>query len=89
MSAFGTADVRARPRHVRFQGQSGLGEQTAISEEAILTLGNTGVTKIGVVERGKLQRDEALEDQKDCRSKLIECRVGQGVARNHEQEAQS
>jgi len=34
-------------------------------------VGNTGVTKVGVVERGKLQRDEAPENQKDCRSKLF------------------
>ena len=40
-------------------------------------MGNTGVTKIGVVERGKLQR-EALEDQKDCRSKLFKVQGGAG-----------
>jgi hypothetical protein len=43
-----------------------------------LTVGNTGVTKVGVVERGKLQRDEAREDQKDCRNKLFSVQGGAG-----------
>jgi hypothetical protein len=37
------------------------------------------VTKIGVVERGKLQRGEALEEQKDCGSKLFPVRQRLGV----------
>jgi hypothetical protein len=36
------------------------------------------VTKIGVVERGKLQRGEALEEQKDCGSKLFKVQGGVG-----------
>jgi hypothetical protein len=36
------------------------------------------VTKIGVVARGKLQRDEAREDQKDCRSKIFKVQGGAG-----------
>jgi hypothetical protein len=43
-----------------------------------LTVGNTGVTDIGVVERGKLQRGEALEEQKDCGSKLFKVQGGAG-----------
>ena len=41
-------------------------------------LGNTGVTQMGVVERGMLQRDEAREDQKDRRSKLFKMQGGAG-----------
>ena len=41
-------------------------------------MGNTRVTKVGVVERGKLQRCEALEDQKDCGSKLFKVQGGAG-----------
>jgi len=41
-------------------------------------VGNTRVTKVGVVERGKLQRCEALEDQKDCGSKLFKVQGGAG-----------
>ena len=44
-------------------------------------MGNTGVTKIGVVECGKLQRDEAREAQKDCRSKLFRVQGGAGVGK--------
>jgi hypothetical protein len=43
-----------------------------------MTVGNTGVTKVGVVERGKLQRDEAREDRKVCRSKLFKVPGGAG-----------
>ena len=46
-----------------------------------MTLGNTGVTKTGVIERGTLQRDEAREDQIDIRSKA--CKVS-GEAGNGE-----
>ena len=35
-------------------------------------MGNTGVTKVGVVERGALQRDDAREDRIDSRGKIIE-----------------
>jgi len=52
-------------------------------------VGNTGVTKIGVVERGKLQRGEALEEQKDCGSKLFKVQGGVGVASSYGKEAQS
>ena len=34
-------------------------------------MGNSGVTKVGVVERGTLQRDEAREDQTDNRGNLF------------------
>jgi hypothetical protein len=44
----------------------------------MLTVGNTGVTKRRVVESGMLQRDEARDDQKDCRSKLFEVQGGAG-----------
>ena len=54
-----------------------------------LTVGNRGVTKVGVVERGKLQRYEALEDQKDCRSKIFRVQGGAGGGENHGKEAQS
>jgi hypothetical protein len=43
-----------------------------------LTVGNTGVTKTRVVERGKLQRDEGLEDQKDCGDKFFKVQGGAG-----------
>ena len=41
-------------------------------------LGNTGVTQMGVVERGTLQRDEACEDQKDRRGKVFKVQGGAG-----------
>ena len=53
-------------------------------------MGNTGVTKIGVVERGKLQRYEALEDRKRLRQQALQgAGWGRGVASNHRKEAQS
>ena len=44
-----------------------------------VALGNTGVTKVGVVERGTLRRDVACEDKEDCRGKILEVRSGAGV----------
>ena len=41
-------------------------------------LGNSGVTKVGVVERGTLQRDEAREDQTDNRSNVFKVPGGAG-----------
>ena len=41
-------------------------------------LGNTGVTQMGVVERGMLQRDEAREDQTDNRSNVFKVPGGAG-----------
>jgi hypothetical protein len=38
---------------------------------AFCAVGNTGVTEMGVVERGGLQRDEAREDQLDSRNKVF------------------
>ena len=43
-----------------------------------MTVGNTGVTKVGVVERGKLQRYEAREDRKDRCGKLFKVQGGAG-----------
>jgi hypothetical protein len=45
------------------------GEQKEIFYGPPCTLGNTGVTKIGVVGRGTLRRDEAREYQKYRRGK--------------------
>ena len=42
-----------------------------ISLEAGATMGNSGVTTVGVVERVTLQRDEAREDQTDYRSNVF------------------
>ena len=36
-----------------------------------VTMGNSGVTKVGVVQRGTLQRDEVGEDQTDNRSNVF------------------
>jgi hypothetical protein len=44
-------------------GKADQANKLKISEQAILTVGNTGVTKTCVVRRGALQRDEAREDQ--------------------------
>ena len=41
-------------------------------------MGNTGVTKIAVVERGTLQRGEAREDRLDGRDKILKVRSGAG-----------
>jgi hypothetical protein len=41
-------------------------------------VGNTGVTKIGVVGCGALRRDEAREDQKYRRDKHFRVRSGAG-----------
>ena len=41
-------------------------------------MGNTGVTEMRVVERGKLQRGEAREDQKKRRGKRFRVQGGAG-----------
>jgi hypothetical protein len=45
------------------------------------TLGNTGVTKTGVVERGALRRGEAIEDQKYRRGKHFMMQVANSSAK--------
>ena len=50
-------------------------------------MGNRGVTKVGVVERGKLQRYEALEDQEDCGSKRFKVQSGAGGGGQSREEA--
>ena len=46
-------------------------ERTDILVRHRVTMGNTGVTKICVVRRGALQRDEAREDQTASVRKLF------------------
>jgi len=47
-----------------------------------LTVGNSGVTKVGVVERGALQRDEAREDRKDSRGNVLKVQSGAGSGKS-------
>ena len=54
------------------------GEQTEIFYGPPCTVGNTGVTKIDVVGRGALRRDEAREDQKYRRGKQSWVQGGAG-----------
>jgi hypothetical protein len=53
-------------------------EQTAKSAGRYVSVGNTGVTKVAVVERGALRRDEARKDQKYHRGKFFEVQGGAG-----------
>ena len=59
-------------------GKADPGEQTGNFSGASVTMGNTEVKQMGVVEHGMLQRDEAREDQKDRRSKLFKVQGGAG-----------
>jgi hypothetical protein len=43
-----------------------------------MAVGNTGVTKIGVVERGTLQRYEVREDRLDRCDKILRVQSGAG-----------
>ena len=49
-----------------------------ISVGTIVTVGNSGVTEVGVVERGELQRCEAGGDRIDSRGMIFEVQSGAG-----------
>jgi hypothetical protein len=51
-----------------FRSKASQANKQEISLGAGVTTGNSGVTEVGVVERGTLQRDEAREDQTVNRS---------------------
>ena len=61
-----------------FRVRADLANKQRNSAEATLTLGDTGLIKIGVVGPGKLQRYEARENQTGGRGKVFKVQGGAG-----------
>lgn len=60
------------------RGKAGRANKQKISAEIILMVGNTGVTKVGVVERGELQRYEVSEERIFRRDRTLKVQSGAG-----------